>query len=199
MPFPHERPRLESWIANASTARLLPRLVVCSSLALASCTSDAAPSPESTDTVPVDSGVTTPTDGDSEPAGAAEPLAETEGFTLLDAQLTDEIDPATGGPGARLEAIDAGEPARIWLSFDDAGAVPGKDTLFVSFVRVATDDDTDSDTEVELFRTAFRLPQPTGQQNVALGAADTAEPGDYRAEIAFNDDVLHVIEFVVRA
>lgn len=168
------------------------RFAACALLALAACTSDPASAPADDSATPTTSDeqrASATTDSDSQ---STEPLATVDGFVLIDAQLTDEIDPATGGPGARLDAIDAGTPARVWLSFDDAAAAAGKDSLFVSFVRV------DSGADTELFRTSFRLPQPTGQQNVALGASETDVAGSYRALIEFNEVLLHVIEFEVR-
>ncbi len=124
---------------------------------------------------------------DGEPV---EVLARTDGFVLTGAVVTDEIDPATGEPGEPRSTFDAGEPVRFWLSFDDTGAEAGRDTLFVVFTHEGVDE--------PLFRAPFRLPQPTGQQNVTLGAGQTGEPGTYRVTVLVDDQELYRTSFDVR-
>lgn len=116
-----------------------------------------------------------------------EPLGEAGGVVLTGARVTDEIDATTGRPGAAVQRFAPGDTVRFWLAFDDSGAVAGRQTLFVTFTREGE----------EVFRTGFRLPQPTGQQNVALGSSQTQEPGEYRVIVAVDDEVIHETTFEV--
>lgn len=118
-----------------------------------------------------------------------EVIAEADGFTLTGSRVTDEVDPVTGEPGAARDEFAPGDTVRYWLSFDDSGVQPGRDTLFVVFADDAGD---------EIFRAPYRLPQPVGQQNAALGAGDTQEPGTYHVIVLLNDEEMHRETFEIR-
>lgn len=122
-----------------------------------------------------------PADGETVEAGDVQ---------LTGAQLTsleDGIDPATGLPTDERSSYERGEGARLWVQFTYTGDEPGRDSLFVRWYR---------DGE-EVFSSAWRLPQPVENHNVALGAAETEEPGAYRVEVLVNDEVLRTINFEV--
>ncbi len=154
-------------------------LVVVLVVAIALSRRDGSPS------VTDEGGVVTTTDGETRRA-----IAERDGLILTGVQLTDVdggIDPATGLPTSERSSFETGEGARLWVQFTYEGSST-RDSVVVIWYR---------DSE-EVFRSSWRLPQTVENHNVALGAADTAESGNYRVEVTLNGtEVLHTVNFRV--